>query len=116
MVRFLMHTGWIIDLEEYSSNRERYKSLDIDDELPGLAETAFVVPLLDDGGLLGFVFLSKPRTPQTLNFEDHDLLKTAGKQIASYLAQELANEQLAESRQFEAFNRLTAYLMHDLKT
>ncbi len=50
-----------------------------------------------------------------LNFEDHDLLKTAGQQIASYLAQEQSTEQLAEGRQFEAYNRLTAYIMHDLK-
>ena len=115
IVRFLQETGWVIDLREYSGNRDRYKMLRVDDELPGLADTAFVVPLLNDGDVLGFVFLSQPRTPENLNYEDHDLLKTAGKQIASYLAQEMSTEQLAEGRQFEAFNRLTAYLMHDLK-
>ena len=115
IVGFLRETGWIIDFREYSGNRDRYEMLSVDDELPARPETAFAVPLLDGGDLLGFVFLSQPRTPLTLNFEDHDLLKTAGKQIASYLAQELSTEQLAESRQFEAFNRLTAYLMHDLK-
>ena len=115
VVRFLKETGWVIDLREYEGNRDRYKSLRVDDELPGRATTAIVVPLLHDGELLGFAFLAQPRTSQTLNYEDHDLLKTVGKQIASYLAQELSTEQLAESRQFEAFNRLTAYLMHDLK-
>ena len=115
IVRFLQETGWVIDFREYSGNRDRYKMLRVDDELPGRADTAFVVPLLNDGDVLGFVFLSQPRTPQNLNYEDHDLLKTAGKQIASYLAQEMSTEQLAEGRQFEAFNRLTAYLMHDLK-
>ena len=115
IVRFLKETGWVIDFREYSGNRDRYKLLRVDDELPGRAETAFVVPLLNDGDVLGFVFLSQPRTSQVLDYEDHDLLKTAGKQIASYLAQELSTERLAESRQFEAFNRLTAFLMHDLK-
>ncbi len=115
IVRFLQDTGWVIDFREYGGNRDRYKLLRVDDELPGRAETAFAIPLLNDGELLGFVFLSEPRTSFNLNYEDHDLLKTAGKQIASYLAQDLATEQLAESRQFEAFNRLTAYLMHDLK-
>jgi putative PEP-CTERM system histidine kinase len=115
IVSFLKETGWVIDLREYTGNRDRYKLLQVDDELPGRAETAIVVPLLNDGQLLGFVFLSEPRTSESLNYEDYDLLKTAGKQIASYLSQELSTEQLAESRQFEAFSRLTAYLMHDLK-
>ena len=115
IVSFLKKTGWVIDFREYSGDRDRYELLRIDDELPGRVGTAFVVPLLHDGDLLGFVFLSQPRTRQILNYEDHDILKTAGKQIASYLAQEMSTEQLAESRQFEAYNRLTAYLMHDLK-
>jgi len=115
MVRFLTETGWIIDLGEYAESHDRYGSLTIDDQIPHREDTAYVIPLLDDEELLGFVFLMQPPTTQALNFEDHDLLKTAGKQIASYLSQELSTEQLAESRQFEAFNRLTAYLMHDLK-
>jgi putative PEP-CTERM system histidine kinase len=43
------------------------------------------------------------------------LLKTAGQQIAVFLVQERAQEQLFETRQFEAFSKLTAFLMHDLK-
>ena len=114
-MRFLQETGWIIDLREYDGNKDGYEALRVDDELPGRADTAIVVPLLNEGDLLGFIFLSQPRTAESLNYEDHDLLKTAGKQIASYLAQELSTEKLTGSRQFEAFNRLTAYLMHDLK-
>jgi putative PEP-CTERM system histidine kinase len=50
-----------------------------------------------------------------LNFKDHDLLKTAGQQVAVFLVQQLAQEALAESRQFDAYSRLSAFLMHDLK-
>ncbi len=39
----------------------------------------------------------------------------AGKQAASQLAQFQADRALVESRQFEAFNRLSAYVIHDLK-
>jgi putative PEP-CTERM system histidine kinase len=115
LVAFLQSMGWIIDLREYRRHPDRYASLQLDDSVPGIDSAAFIIPLLHDGVLLGFVCLGDPRTPGPLNFEDHDLLKTAGKQIASYVAQELATDQLAEHRQFEAFNRLTAYLMHDLK-
>jgi putative PEP-CTERM system histidine kinase len=115
LVRFLQDMGWIIDLREYRRHRDRYKTLYLDEEVPEMDDAAFIIPLLHDEELLAFVVLAHPRSPEPLNFEDHDLLKTAGKQIASYVAQDLATDQLAESRQFEAFNRLTSFLMHDLK-
>jgi putative PEP-CTERM system histidine kinase len=49
------------------------------------------------------------------NWEDNDLLKTAGRQAASHLAQMEAVEALVNARQFEAFNRLSAFLIHDMK-
>ena len=112
---FLEHTGWIIERSEYDRDPAHYNALDLTELALTLQEFEYVVPLLHDGALLGFVSLSGGESMTLLNFEDRDLLKTAGKQIASYLAQEIATEQLAESRQFEAFNRLTAYIMHDLK-
>jgi len=39
----------------------------------------------------------------------------AGHQAASYLAQYQSDQQLIQARQFEAFNRLSAYVVHDLK-
>jgi putative PEP-CTERM system histidine kinase len=50
-----------------------------------------------------------------VNWEVNDLLKTAGRQAASYLAQMLATEALLEARKFEAFNRMSAFVVHDLK-
>jgi putative PEP-CTERM system histidine kinase len=54
-----------------------------------------------------------PRAP-SLNYEDRDLLKTVGNHIAVHLAQEQSDNMLAEAQQFEAYNRTTAFLMHDL--
>ncbi|MFT7288053.1 MAG: putative PEP-CTERM system histidine kinase, partial [Halieaceae bacterium] len=42
-------------------------------------------------------------------------LKTAGRQAAALLAQQRASSALVEARQFDAFNRLSAYVIHDLK-
>ncbi len=80
-----------------------------------LPRDSLIVPLDRQGYLQGFVVLTKPVGLLSLNFEDHDLLKTAGRQVAAVLAQALAQEELAETRQFEALNRLSAFLMHDLK-
>jgi len=49
------------------------------------------------------------------NWEDSDLIKTAGRQVAMHLAQLEASKALYEAKQFEARNRLTSYVMHDLK-
>jgi putative PEP-CTERM system histidine kinase len=74
-----------------------------------------IVPLIHDEQLLGFVLLLQPRAPQSINWENLDLLKTVGMQAASYLALHQAAEALAEARQFEGFNRLSAFVIHDLK-
>ncbi len=50
-----------------------------------------------------------------INWEVNDLLKTAGRQAASFLAQMQATEALLEVRKFDAFNRMSAFVVHDLK-
>jgi putative PEP-CTERM system histidine kinase len=121
LAQFLEGTGWIVDVEQYRLQPELYepalgeRMLDSDLQVLGLENPKFVVPLVNEKQLLGFVALTKHAASRSLNFEDHDLLKTVGQQIAGYLDQERKKFQLAESRQFETFNRLTAFLMHDLK-
>jgi len=112
---FLGSKGWVVNIAEISAKPKKYVPLEQQDLPELLADAALVIPLFHESDLMGFVSLSKPRTVMSLNFEDHDLLKTAAQQVASYLAQAEATDQLAESRQFEAYNRFTAFVMHDLK-
>ena len=112
--RFLQDSGWVIETEELLSDPGRYTGLS-ENDLDALDSPDYVIPLFEDSTISGFVALHVPGDMSPLNYEDRDLLKTAGQQVASYLAQERATEQLAESRQFETFNKLTAFLMHDLK-
>src|SRR5688500_16757016 len=65
--------------------------------------------------MVGFDVLYDPQPPFELTYEDRDLLKTLGRHVATHIAQQDADRRLAESRQFEAYNRLTAFMMHDLK-
>ncbi|MEE8056434.1 MAG: XrtA/PEP-CTERM system histidine kinase PrsK [Pseudomonadales bacterium] len=82
-------------------------------EIPNLW---LVLPLLVEQDLLGFMVLTKPRSQDaSLTWEDLDLLKNVGRQVASYLDRQHAADVIAESRQFDAFNKLTAFIMHDLK-
>lgn len=50
-----------------------------------------------------------------MNWEVLDLLKTAQQQAASYLGQVRASEALLEARKFDAFNKMSAFVVHDLK-
>jgi putative PEP-CTERM system histidine kinase len=50
-----------------------------------------------------------------VDWEVRDLLKAAGRAAAVYLAQLRATEALLESRKFDAFNRMSAFVVHDLK-
>ena len=74
-----------------------------------------VLPLLTERELLGFMVLTRPKLDTSLTWEDLDLLKTVGRQVSSYLHRHQAEELIAESKQFDTFNKLTAFIMHDLK-
>jgi len=113
--RFLERTGWVIDLGEYASQPERYADLSLPEWLVSLPHAWLVVPLPSQTGLIGFVVLIAARTPFEVDWEVLDLLKTAGRQAASYLAQIQATEALLEARKFDAFNRMSAFVVHDLK-
>lgn len=112
---FFEHRRWIVNLEEYVSDPEAYDGLTIPTWILDSEQPWLIVPMFHEDSLLGFVVLAKPRAPQQLNWETLDLLKTAARQAASYLALEQAAKALADARQFEGFNRLSAFVVHDLK-
>jgi len=115
LVRFLAEREWIIDLAEYGRDPEVYDGLVLPAWLSRIPRAWLVVPLLHRGRLTGFMVLSEPRAPRELNWEDRDLLKTVGRQVASYLAEQASQMALAEARQFEDFNRRFAFVLHDIK-
>jgi len=114
-VRFLTERNWVVDLNEFGAKPEVYSTLHLPQWLRNLQRAWLVVPLMHHEGLVGFVVLAQPRAARACNWEDNDLLKTAGCEAASHLAQMEAAEALVNARQFEAFNRLSAFLIHDMK-
>lgn len=83
--------------------------------LARLDEAWLVIPLQTPENLIGFVVLSSPRTAFEIDWEVLDLLKTAQRQAAGYLDRMLAAEALLEARKFDSFNRMSAFVVHDLK-
>ena len=79
-------------------------------------ESAWVgVPLLHQQRLVGLVVLAAPEYRRPLDWEDFDLLRTAGNQAASSLAEAMGQEALANAHRFEEFNRRFAFILHDIK-
>ncbi len=114
LVGFLVSRQWVIDLEELRDSPTRYGGLEVSDWLTEGNKWWLIVPVFLGRRLLGLIVLLKPRVAPSLNFEDHDLLKTVGRHVGMHINQAESDRRLAESRQFGAYNRLTAFLMHDL--
>ncbi|MDR7334198.1 XrtA/PEP-CTERM system histidine kinase PrsK [Roseateles asaccharophilus] len=113
--RFWQERAWIIDVDEWRANREAYPGLELPGWLVDEPRCWLVVPLLVRESLIGFAVLGRPRAEVELNWEVRDLLRTAASQASGYLAQAQATEALLEARKFDAFNRMSAFVVHDLK-
>jgi putative PEP-CTERM system histidine kinase len=115
LMRFLEQREWVIDIGDWRTDPTRYDDLLLPGWLGSQNRAWLVVPLMQENQLLAFVVLMRSRTFGEVTWEDTDLLKTVGRQVASYLAYQRAAQELAEAKQFDAYHRLTAFIMHDVK-
>ncbi|RDE24786.1 PEP-CTERM system histidine kinase PrsK [Motiliproteus coralliicola] len=114
LLEFVEKTGWVVNLNEYCDQPDLYNRIEIRQEL---LEKDFwlLVPLLHQGRLVGIAGLAQPRAEHPVNWEDFDLLKALASQLAAMIELKRTSESLSEARQFEAFNQLSAFIVHDLK-
>lgn len=115
LIRYLSKKSYVINLAELDTRPNEYEGLDLPAWLDQAGQGWLVVPLFGIADLMGFVVLAKPLVKRSINWEDRDLLLTAARQVSSHLAVLQTSEALAQARQFEVFNRLSAYMVHDLK-
>ncbi|MDO9368545.1 MAG: PEP-CTERM system histidine kinase PrsK [Sphingopyxis sp.] len=74
-----------------------------------------VVPVVHFQRMIAVVVLHRPAVSRALDWEDLDVLRIAGQQAASYLAESQSQQALSEARRFDEFNRRFAFIMHDIK-
>jgi putative PEP-CTERM system histidine kinase len=111
---FLTTSGWIVNLEEYRMAPDRYEALELPVWISEAPNAWLVIPLMGSE-MIGFVILATARTAMEVDWEVNDLLKTAGRQAGAFLGQMRAAEALLEVSKFDAFNRMSAFVVHDLK-
>lgn len=114
--RFFEESQFILDLDDLRSGRV--------EGIPGVAHPAWLmeqdpawalVPLVHYERLVGVVVLARPPVARRLDWEDFDLLRVVGRQLASYLAEQASQDALGEALRFDEFNRRIAFVMHDIK-
>lgn len=115
LVEFMRSRRWIVDLRELERRPDLYQHIEVPRWLASDRRWRLVSPIFLGDQLLGFFLLLEPPPPFRLMFEDRDLLNTAGRHVATLLALQDADRRVAELSQFETYNRLTTFVMHDLK-
>ena len=114
---YFARTGRVVELDALRSLDE------VDEEMAAhvpqwiIAEPRawIIVPLVHFDRLAGLVLLEHPPISRTLDWEDFDLLRVVGRQVASYLAEAQGQEVLSDVKRFDEFNRRFAFIMHDVK-
>ena len=113
---FFERGGFIADLDDVRSGRAEHGEAAV---LPAwlIEETraSALVPLIHYERLVGVVVLARPVVARQFDWEDFDLLRVVGQQLASYLAENTGQEALAEASRFDDFHRRIAFVMHDIK-
>ena len=74
-----------------------------------------LVPLQVADRIAGVVVLARPVYARRLDWEDFDMMRIVGQQLAAHLAENAAQEQLLDAARFDEFNRRMAFVMHDIK-
>ena len=110
----LQETRHIVDLDAERRGQSR-EDLAIPEWLIADARAWVVVPVLHFQRMIAIAVLHRPAVSRALDWEDLDVLRIAGQQAASYLAESQSQQALSEARRFDEFNRRFAFIMHDIK-
>jgi putative PEP-CTERM system histidine kinase len=114
---FFSRTGRIVELDAVRGEDagEEDEAAIIPEWMLSDTQAWALVPLVHFDRLAGLVLLARPPVSRTLDWEDFDLLRTVGRQVASYLAEAQGQQALADVHRFDEFNRRFAFIMHDVK-
>ncbi len=78
-------------------------------------KTWLAVPLSHRREVVGFVLLDRPSRLVSPDWEAFDLLRAAGRQAASYLAEERSTKVLRDTELLTEYSKRFAFVVHDIK-
>ncbi|MGQ8364813.1 XrtA/PEP-CTERM system histidine kinase PrsK [Glaciecola sp. 1036] len=116
IARFYDTKPWIIDVDELKSKPENYAHLDEKSAFIHHCPYQLIIPIVVNDDLWGFVCLdAELPNRRALNWELRDYISALSDQITSFIINAENSLALAENAQFAAFNRMSAFVVHDLK-
>ncbi|MBC3765796.1 XrtA/PEP-CTERM system histidine kinase PrsK [Neptunicella marina] len=116
LMPFLAQSQWIVDIPQLRSKPFDYEGLKVNHALLNSCSFDLLIPVIKNDQLWGaFLVRDNENNRPNLNWETRDYLKVVTAQVSSYLFQHEASKELAENAQFAAFNRMSAFVLHDLK-
>ncbi len=115
LVESAIQHHWIIDLEELINGSNKTPFSIEPEQIKAITSFSFIVPVASESGLQCACLISNPHSTHSLNWEDRDLMSAISTQLSVYLNLHQSNKVLSENQQFDTFNRMSAFLAHDLK-
>ncbi|MEL7445160.1 MAG: XrtA/PEP-CTERM system histidine kinase PrsK [Pseudomonadota bacterium] len=108
--------NYVLDLDEVRAGVDHHGEVaTVPSWLSEAPDVWALVPLIHFDRLVGSIVLARPRIERRLDWEDYDLLRVVGQQLASYLSEQAGQQALMEASRFDEFNRRIAFVMHDIK-
>jgi putative PEP-CTERM system histidine kinase len=115
LAQYLEQRQRVVDFDELRAGADEYDGLVVPEWVATSRNLWLAVPLVHLDSLAGVILLERTLARRTLNWEDYDLLRTLGRQAASYIAESSTQIALDEAAKFDEFNRRFAFIMHDIK-
>ncbi len=104
-----------VQLHDLSQDLDLLPAVVENRELVQALNAAVCSPLCVGDLMVGLLWLSEKRTDDDYTYEDVEFLGAMSRQIAAALWFARQAEQLAETRQLESLNRLSTFVLHDIK-
>jgi len=114
-IQLLENEEWIFQPPQNNSTYDKDKNQFLPKWFVDNADAWTIVPLKAAQGNIGFAVLCQRSINTPLTWEDLDILKLTGRQIGSYINSYQASEKLIQNQQFDLFNKITAFAVHDIK-
>jgi putative PEP-CTERM system histidine kinase len=116
VIEFCVDKNWIIDFDELKVKPDLYDAMKNRQAFMRGFEYQIAIPIYQHDTLWGMVFMrALEPDAKSLNWELRDYLSALTDQIANFIFHAESSRALAENAQFAAFNRMSAFVVHDLK-
>jgi putative PEP-CTERM system histidine kinase len=116
LLAYCEETHWLLDLDQFKVRPFDYPGLELSKDDVSLFRFQLVVPVFAQDKMWGVVLMNAVDSEVvTLDWELRDYLTAVTDQVSTYISHHESAKTLAENAQFAAFNRMSSFVVHDLK-